>query len=116
MEMLVSSCIAVEWLRNYRPHTPHLQNIKGVSLRCMWNGVPLSIFILKREGGLSIKGYKTWFKYKQALKEHSKCCDVMDLIFLNSVDDSNKWLLGEMDQADEEGSEDELIFDADTLN
>ena len=53
-----------------------------------------------------------YVKYNQSLKERFDCEDVRDSIVLNMVDGSNEWLVGEMDNDDEETvQEDELVFD-----
>ncbi|ESW13570.1 hypothetical protein PHAVU_008G207600, partial [Phaseolus vulgaris] len=50
--------------------------------------------------------------YNQA-KEHFECHDVIDLILLNDIDDSNKWSVREMG-GDGKDAEDDLIFNDDT--
>ena len=53
-------------------------------------------------------------KYNQTLKEWFNNWDVIEPILLNDIDDSNKWLLGEM-SVDKEDVEDELDFGDDGL-
>ncbi|KAA0051856.1 uncharacterized protein E6C27_scaffold60G002890 [Cucumis melo var. makuwa] len=49
-----------------------------------------------------------------ALKRRYNLRDIVDLISLRDIDDSNEWLIGRLD--DDSGEEDELVFDDDTLN
>lgn len=50
--------------------------------------------------------------YNQALKARYDLRDTIDPIALNFIDDSNEWLLGEMDN---ENADDDLVFDDDNL-
>ena len=54
-----------------------------------------------------------YVKYNQALLDHFECHDVIDPIALNDTDDSNEWLLGEL-EGQEAGND--LVFDDDDLN
>ncbi|KAL5154147.1 hypothetical protein HKD37_19G053563 [Glycine soja] len=51
-----------------------------------------------------------YVKYNQALLDRFECHDVIDPIALNDIDDSNKWLLGEL-EGEEAGND--LVFDDD---
>ena len=54
-----------------------------------------------------------FIKYNRALKRRYNLRDIVDLISLRDIDDSNEWLIGRLDDDSEE--EDELVFDDDTL-
>ena len=51
-----------------------------------------------------------YVKYNQALLDRFECHDVIDPIALNDIDDSNEWLLGEL-EGEEAGND--LVFDDD---
>ena len=51
-----------------------------------------------------------YVKYNQALLDRFECHDVIDPIALNDIDDSNEWLLGEL-EGEEAGTN--LVFDED---
>ncbi|RDX70162.1 hypothetical protein CR513_50626, partial [Mucuna pruriens] len=48
------------------------------------------------------------------LFNNAECHDLIDPIVLNDIDDSNVWIVGELD-GDGEDAEDELVFDDDVL-
>ncbi|RZC29160.1 hypothetical protein D0Y65_000946 [Glycine soja] len=54
-----------------------------------------------------------YVKYNQALLDRFECHDVIDPIALNDIDDSNEWLLGDL-EGEEVGND--LVFDDDDLN
>ncbi|KAH1232957.1 hypothetical protein GmHk_09G025506 [Glycine max] len=54
-----------------------------------------------------------YVKYNQAFLDRFECHDVIDHIALNDIDDSNEWLLGEL-EGEEAGND--LVFDDDDLN
>ncbi|KAL5144536.1 hypothetical protein HKD37_06G014813 [Glycine soja] len=51
-----------------------------------------------------------YVKYNQALLDRFECHDVIDPIALNDIDDSNEWLLGELEG---EEADNDLVFDDD---
>ena len=51
-----------------------------------------------------------YIRYNQALKRRYYLRDTIDPIVLTSIDESNEWLMGEMDDAG-----DDLVFDDDDL-
>ncbi|RDX75695.1 hypothetical protein CR513_44397, partial [Mucuna pruriens] len=55
-----------------------------------------------------------YVKYNQALQERYESHDLIDPIVLNDIDDSNGWIVGELD-GDGEYVEDKLVFDDDVL-
>ena len=112
-----------EWWKNYGVHTPHLQNIaiKVLSLTCSSSGCERNWSIFehvhsKKRSRLEHQRLQdlVFIKYNQALKERFECRDVVDPIVLKDVDEDSEWLLGEKDD-DEEGAEDDFVFDDDTL-
>ncbi|RDX65128.1 hypothetical protein CR513_56242, partial [Mucuna pruriens] len=48
------------------------------------------------------------------LHERYECCDLVDPIALNDIDDSNEWIVGELDEEGED-VEDELVLNDDVL-
>ena len=55
-----------------------------------------------------------YVKYNQALLDRFECHDVIDPIALNDLDDSNEWLLGELEG--EEIGNDQVFDNGDDLN
>ncbi|RDX86745.1 hypothetical protein CR513_31885, partial [Mucuna pruriens] len=55
-----------------------------------------------------------YVKYNQAFHECHECRDLIDPIALKDIDDSNEWIVGELDR-DSEDVKDELVFNDDTL-
>ena len=55
-----------------------------------------------------------YVKYNQALKRRYNLRDEIDPISLNDIDESNEWLVGELDEGDDDaGAGDELVFGGD---
>ena len=56
-------------------------------------------------------------KYNQQLKQRYNARDEIDPISLNDIDVCNEWLVGEMDQDDDNDAGNDLVFeDDDALN
>ncbi|KAH1220913.1 hypothetical protein GmHk_12G034441 [Glycine max] len=111
-----------EWWKLYGGKTPHLQTIaiKVLSLTCSSSGCERNWSTFehihsKKRSRLEHQKLQdlVYVKYNQALLDRFECHDVIDSIALNDIDDSNEWLLGELEG--EEASND-LVFDDDDLN
>ncbi|RZB75263.1 hypothetical protein D0Y65_033937 [Glycine soja] len=111
-----------EWWKLYGGKTPHLQTIaiKVLSLTCSSSGCERNWSTFehihsKKRSRLEHQKLQdlVYVKYNQALLDRFECHDVIDPIALNDIDDSNEWLLGELEG--EEASND-LVFDDDDLN
>jgi len=56
-------------------------------------------------------------KYNQQLKQRYNARDEIDPISLNDIDVCNEWLVGEMDEDNDNDAENDLVFeDDDALN
>ncbi|XP_028215234.1 uncharacterized protein LOC114397379 [Glycine soja] len=111
-----------EWWKLYGGKTPHLQTIaiKVLSLTCSSSGCESNWSTFehihsKKRSRLEHQKLQdlVYVKYNQALLDRFKCHDVIDPIALNDIDDSNEWLLGEL-EGEEAGND--LVFDDDDLN
>ncbi|KAE8661030.1 Importin subunit beta-1 [Hibiscus syriacus] len=111
-----------EWWASFGNDAPELKKftIKVLSLTCSASGCERnwSIFSLlhnKRRNRLAQTQLNNlvYVKYNRALKRHYNHRDVIDPISLDDIDESNEWLLGRMDE-DEEENED-YVFDDDDL-
>ncbi|KAH1233221.1 DNA gyrase subunit A, chloroplastic/mitochondrial [Glycine max] len=74
-----------EWWKLYGVKTPHLQTIviKVLSLTCSSSGCE--------------RNWSTFEHIHSKKRNHFECHDVIDPIALNDTDDSNEWLLGELE-------------------
>ncbi|RDX86293.1 hypothetical protein CR513_32390, partial [Mucuna pruriens] len=96
------NCITTEWWKMYGTHTPHLKNIaiKVLSLTCSSSGCERnwSTFDHKRS---RLENQKLqdliYVKYNQVLHERYECRDLIYPIALKDIDDSNEWIVGELD-------------------
>ncbi|KAG4927439.1 hypothetical protein GLYMA_19G103700v4 [Glycine max] len=111
-----------EWWKLYGGKTPHLQTIaiKVLSLTCSSSGCECNWSTFehihsKKRSRLEHQKLQdlVYVKYNQALLDRFECHDVIDPIALNDIDDSNEWLLGEL-EGEEAGND--LVFDDDDLN
>uniref|UniRef100_A0A0R0HS56 BED-type domain-containing protein n=1 Tax=Glycine max TaxID=3847 RepID=A0A0R0HS56_SOYBN len=111
-----------EWWKLYGGKTPHLQTIaiKVLSLTCSSPGCERNWSTFehihsKKRSRLEHQKLQdlVYVKYNQALLDRFECHDVIDPIALNDIDDSNEWLLGEL-EGEEAGND--LVFDDDDLN
>ncbi|XP_006584208.1 uncharacterized protein [Glycine max] len=111
-----------EWWKLYGGKTPYLQTIaiKVLSLTCSSSGCERNWSTFehihsKKTSRLEHQKLQdlVYVKYNQALLDRFECHDVIDPIALNDIDDSNEWLLGEL-EGDEAGND--LVFDDDDLN
>ncbi|KAL5194284.1 PHD finger protein ING1 [Glycine soja] len=87
------------WWRMFGSQTPNLQKlaIKILSLTCSASGCE-----------------KNWSVFEQ---QRYNARDEIDPISLNDIDVCNEWLVGEMDQDDDNDAENDLVFeDDDALN
>ena len=55
-----------------------------------------------------------YVKYNQDFVNHFNSRDVIDLVVLNDIDESNDWLLGELEE--EKNAKDELVFQDNDLS
>ncbi|XP_023904991.2 uncharacterized protein LOC112016725 [Quercus suber] len=87
----------IEWWILYGSSTLNLQQftIKILSLTCSEYGCK-----------------RNWSVFEQMKARYDKR-DVIDLIFLDDIDESNEWLLGEIGDESSMNIEDELVFDDD---
>ncbi|KAH1233223.1 DNA gyrase subunit A, chloroplastic/mitochondrial [Glycine max] len=91
-----------EWWKLYGVKTPHLQTIviKVLSLTCSSSGCERNwstfehIHSKKRS---RLEHQKLQDLFMLTLLDHFECHDVIDPIALNDTDDSNEWLLGELE-------------------
>ncbi|KAL5145418.1 hypothetical protein HKD37_06G015463 [Glycine soja] len=95
-----------EWWKLYGGKTQHLQTIaiKVLSLTCSSSGCErnwstFEHIHLKKRRRLEHQKLQdlVYVKYNQALLDRFECHDVIDPIALNDIDDSNEWLLGELE-------------------
>ncbi|KAG5121908.1 hypothetical protein GLYMA_14G145100v4 [Glycine max] len=86
-----------EWWKLYEGKTPHLQTI-AIKIHS------------KKRSRLEHQKLQdlVYVKYNQALLDRFECHDVIDPIALNDIDDSNEWLLGELEG--EEASNDLMLL------
>ncbi|RDY06914.1 hypothetical protein CR513_09037, partial [Mucuna pruriens] len=114
------NCITAEWWKMYGAHTLHLQNIiiKVLSLTCSSSGCERNWSTFehihsKKRSKLEHQKLQdlVYVKYNQALHERY---EYRDPIALNDIDESNEWIVGELD-GEGEDVEDELVFDDDVL-
>ncbi|XP_075473611.1 uncharacterized protein LOC142504630 [Primulina tabacum] len=56
-----------------------------------------------------------YIKYNRALKRRYAMRDKIDPISLSEIDDSNEWLLGKLDDSDNENDNNDLVFEDDDL-
>ncbi|KAL2337368.1 hypothetical protein Fmac_011814 [Flemingia macrophylla] len=112
-----------EWWKMYGGHTPELQilAIKVLNLTCSSSGCERNWSTFehihsKKRSKLEHQKLQdlVFIKYNQALHERFECKDAIDPIVLREVDDTNEWMLGELDE-DDDDFEDDLVFDDDIL-
>ncbi|XP_061376092.1 uncharacterized protein LOC133318145 [Gastrolobium bilobum] len=110
-----------QWWKLYGSQTPNLRDfaIKVLSLTCSSSGCERNWSTFehihsKKRSRLEHQKLQdlVFIKYNQALKHRYDSHDVIDLIILKDIDDSNEWLVGEVG---EDNAEDENIFYDDTL-
>ncbi|KAH1077183.1 hypothetical protein GLYMA_19G102600v4 [Glycine max] len=111
------------WWRMFGSQTPNLQKlaIKILSLTCSASGCERnwSVFIPKKRNRLEHKRLHdlVFVKYNQQLKQRYNARDEIDPISVNDIDVCNEWLVGEMDQDDDNDARNDLVFeDDDALN
>ncbi|XP_073298398.1 uncharacterized protein [Primulina huaijiensis] len=56
-----------------------------------------------------------YIKYNRALRRRYAMRDKIDPISLSEIDDSNEWLLGKLDDSDNENDDNDLVFEDDDL-
>ncbi|RDX94019.1 hypothetical protein CR513_23642, partial [Mucuna pruriens] len=102
---------AAKWWKIYKAYTPHLQNlvIKVLSLTCSSSKSSIIEIHSKKRSRLEDQNFQdlVYVKYNQALQEHYECCNLIDSIVLNDIDDRNEWIVEELGG----GVEEELVFD-----
>ncbi|RDY13363.1 hypothetical protein CR513_01742, partial [Mucuna pruriens] len=107
------NCIPTEWWKIYGAHK-NLQNIaiKVLSLTCSSSGCELHHPLRRSRLEHQKLQNLVYVKYNQALYECYECHDLIDPIALNNIDNSNEWIVGELD-GEGDDAEDELVFDDD---
>ncbi|KAH1094864.1 hypothetical protein GYH30_040248 [Glycine max] len=118
--------IAAYWWRMFGSQTPNLQKlaIKILSLTCSASGCERNWSVFeqihsKKRNRLEHKRLHdlVFVKYNQQLKQRYNARDEIDPISLNDIDVCNEWLVGEMDQDDDNDAGNDLVFeDDDALN
>ncbi|KAH1225188.1 hypothetical protein GmHk_11G032151 [Glycine max] len=118
--------IATYWWRMFGSQTPNLQKlaIKILSLTCSVSGCERNWSVFeqihsKNRNRLEHKRLHdlVFVKYNQQLKQRYNARDEIDPISLNDIDVCNEWLVGEMDQDDDNDAGNDLVFeDDDALN
>ncbi|KAL2963744.1 hypothetical protein AAZX31_17G218300 [Glycine max] len=114
------------WWRMFGSQTPNLQKlaIKILSLTCSASGCERNWSVFeqihsKKRNRLEHKRLHdlVFVKYNQQLKQRYNARDEIDPISLNDIDVCNEWLVGEMDQDDDNDAGNDLVFeDDDALN
>ncbi|KAG5066687.1 hypothetical protein JHK86_010418 [Glycine max] len=109
------------WWRMFGSQTPNLQKlaIKILSLNCSASGCERNWNYSKKRNRLEHKRLHdlVFVKYNQQLKQRYNARDEIDPISLNDIDVCNEWLVGEMDQDDDNDVGNDLVFeDDDALN
>ncbi|KAH1221743.1 hypothetical protein GmHk_12G035088 [Glycine max] len=114
------------WWRMFGSQTPNLQKlaIKILSLTCSASGCERNWSVFeqihsKKRNRLEHKRLHdlVFVKYNQQLKQRYNARDEIDRISLNDIDVCNEWLVGEMDQDDDNDAGNDLVFeDDDALN
>ncbi|XP_006588984.1 uncharacterized protein [Glycine max] len=114
------------WWRMFGSQTPNLQKlaIKILSLTCSASGCERNWSVFgqihsKKRNRLEHKRLHdlVFVKYNQQLKQRYNARDEIDPISLNDIDVYNEWLVGEMDQDDDNDAGNDLVFeDDDALN
>ncbi|KAL5165178.1 Cell division cycle protein 48 [Glycine soja] len=114
------------WWRMFGSQTPNLQKlaIKILSLTCSASGCERNWSVFeqihsKKRNRLEHKRLHdlVFVKYNQQLKPRYNARDEIDPISLNDIDVCNEWLVGEMDQDDDNDAGNDLVFeDDDALN
>ncbi|KAG5020141.1 hypothetical protein JHK82_016051 [Glycine max] len=115
----------IYWWRMFGSQTPNLQKlaIKILSLTCSASGCERNWsvfeFIPNKRNRFEHKRLHdfVFVKYNQQLKQRYNARDEIDPISLNDIDVCNEWLVGEMDQDDDNDAGNDLVFeDDDALN
>ncbi|KAL5187367.1 Serine hydroxymethyltransferase 7 [Glycine soja] len=114
------------WWRMFGSQTPNLHKltIKILSLTCSASGCERNWSVFeqihsKKRNRLEHKRLHdlVFVKYNQLLKQRYNVRDEIDPISLNDIDVCNEWLVGEMDQDDDNDAGNDLVFkDDDALN
>ncbi|KAG4907026.1 hypothetical protein JHK84_055550 [Glycine max] len=114
------------WWRMFASQTPNLQKlaIKILSFTCSALGCERNWSVFeqihsKKRNRLEHKRLHdlVFVKYNQQLKQRYNARDEIDPISLNDIDVCNEWLVGEMDQDDDNDAGNDLVFeDDDALN
>ncbi|KAH1159190.1 hypothetical protein GYH30_031087 [Glycine max] len=109
--------IATYWWRMFGSQTPNLQKlaIKILSLTCSASGCERNWSVFeqihsKNRNRLEHKRLHdlVFVKYNQQLKQRYNARDEIDPISLNDIDVCNEWLVGEMDQDDDNDAGNDL--------
>ncbi|KAH1249951.1 hypothetical protein GmHk_05G013217 [Glycine max] len=118
--------IAAYWWRMFGSQTPNLQKltIKILSLTCSASGCERNWSVFEQIHSIKRNRLEhkrlhdlVFVKYNQLLKQRYNVRDEIDPISLNDIDVCNEWLVGEMDQDDDNDVGNDLVFkDDDALN
>ncbi|XP_057795979.1 uncharacterized protein LOC131012085 [Salvia miltiorrhiza] len=112
-----------QWWRMYGHSAPNLQQlaIKILGLTCSASGCERNWSVFeqihsKKRNRLEHKKLHdlVYVKYNQKLVERFNHRHEIDPISLNDIDQCNEWLVGEVDDENDEG--DDLVFEGDSLN
>ncbi|KAG5040358.1 hypothetical protein JHK82_012478 [Glycine max] len=114
------------WWRMFGSQTPNLQKltIKILSLTCSASGCERNWSVFEQIHSIKRNRLEhkrlhdlVFVKYNQLLKQRYNVRDEIDPISLNDIDVCNEWLVGEMDQDDDNDVGNDLVFkDDDALN
>ncbi|KAL5154280.1 hypothetical protein HKD37_19G053669 [Glycine soja] len=114
------------WWRMFVSQTPNLQKlaIKILSLTCSASGCERNLSVFEqihsiKRNRLEHKKLQdlVFVKYNQQLKQRYNARDEIDSISLNDIDVCNEWLVGEMDEDNDNDAGNDLVFeDDDALN
>ncbi|KAL5148359.1 hypothetical protein HKD37_13G035408 [Glycine soja] len=99
------------WWRMFGSQTPNLHNASGYERNC-------SVFEQihsKKRNRLEHKRLHdlVFVKYNQQLKQRYNARDEIDPISLNDIDVCNEWLVGDMDEDDDNDAGNDLVFEND---
>ncbi|KAH1214893.1 hypothetical protein GmHk_13G036158 [Glycine max] len=110
------------WWRMFGSQTPNLHKlaIKILSLTCSASGYERNCSVFeqihsKKRNRLEHKRLHdlVFVKYNQQLKQRYNARDEIDPISLNDIDVCNEWLVGDMDEDDDNDAGNDLVFEND---
>ncbi|XP_021851342.2 uncharacterized protein [Spinacia oleracea] len=113
-----------DWWSSYENSTPNLMHfaIKVLSLTCSATGCERNwgVFQLlhtKKRNRLAQSRLNdmVYVKYNRTLFRRYTRKDTIDPILLTEIDESNEWLLGRMDDNEENENDDDFVFDGEDL-